>query len=221
MLSNCLDCAAGIAKWWLKTDLQRALEAATIPDCSHSGAPSCSLLLGCCQMLLLPPLLLVAGCQGSSYGLLLLAFCATTPAMPCGPCPAQACALSAACVMMRRWRGAAALGKTWCTTRPPSQSLRATTGPTQSRPSACASGACAGGCGLGGLCCVRCLLLADHCCLCGDLREESAVDRPIIQPQTTTIHPPLAPPPPPACRLQVCQGRRHGVRGALGHDAHL
>ncbi|PSC72413.1 Radical SAM domain [Micractinium conductrix] len=27
----------GIAKWWLKTDLQRALEAATVPDCSHSG----------------------------------------------------------------------------------------------------------------------------------------------------------------------------------------
>ena len=28
---------AGIAKWWLKADLQRALEAATVPDCSHSG----------------------------------------------------------------------------------------------------------------------------------------------------------------------------------------
>lgn len=27
----------GISKWWLKTDLQRALEAATVPDCSHSG----------------------------------------------------------------------------------------------------------------------------------------------------------------------------------------
>lgn len=27
----------GIAKWWLKADLQRALEAATVPDCSHSG----------------------------------------------------------------------------------------------------------------------------------------------------------------------------------------
>ncbi|KAK9820493.1 hypothetical protein WJX72_010859 [[Myrmecia] bisecta] len=27
----------GIAKWWLKADLQRALEAATLPDCSHSG----------------------------------------------------------------------------------------------------------------------------------------------------------------------------------------
>ena len=30
--------AAGISKWWLKADLQRALEAATVPDCSHSGA---------------------------------------------------------------------------------------------------------------------------------------------------------------------------------------
>lgn len=28
---------AGIAKWWLKADLQRALEASTVPDCSHSG----------------------------------------------------------------------------------------------------------------------------------------------------------------------------------------
>lgn len=27
----------GITKFWLKTDLQRALEAATVPDCSHSG----------------------------------------------------------------------------------------------------------------------------------------------------------------------------------------
>ncbi|KAG2437314.1 hypothetical protein HXX76_005971 [Chlamydomonas incerta] len=27
----------GIAKWWLKADLQRALEASTVPDCSHSG----------------------------------------------------------------------------------------------------------------------------------------------------------------------------------------
>lgn len=27
----------GITKKWLKTDLQRALEAATVPDCSHSG----------------------------------------------------------------------------------------------------------------------------------------------------------------------------------------
>lgn len=27
----------GISKWWLKTDLQKALEAATVPDCSHSG----------------------------------------------------------------------------------------------------------------------------------------------------------------------------------------
>jgi len=27
----------GISKEWLKTDLQRALEAATVPDCSHSG----------------------------------------------------------------------------------------------------------------------------------------------------------------------------------------
>lgn len=27
----------GISKTWLKTDLQRALEAATVPDCSHSG----------------------------------------------------------------------------------------------------------------------------------------------------------------------------------------
>ena len=27
----------GISTWWLKTDLQRALEAATVPDCSHSG----------------------------------------------------------------------------------------------------------------------------------------------------------------------------------------
>lgn len=27
----------GIAKWWLKADLQRALEADTVPDCSHSG----------------------------------------------------------------------------------------------------------------------------------------------------------------------------------------
>eukprot|EP01023_Acetabularia_acetabulum_P064377 TRINITY_DN8307_c0_g1_i6.p1 TRINITY_DN8307_c0_g1~~TRINITY_DN8307_c0_g1_i6.p1 ORF type:complete len:1053 (+),score=178.71 TRINITY_DN8307_c0_g1_i6:266-3160(+) len=27
----------GISKNWLKTDLQRALEAATVPDCSHSG----------------------------------------------------------------------------------------------------------------------------------------------------------------------------------------
>jgi radical SAM-linked protein len=27
----------GISKVWLKTDLQRALEAATVPDCSHSG----------------------------------------------------------------------------------------------------------------------------------------------------------------------------------------
>lgn len=27
----------GISRWWLKTDLQRALEAATVPDCSHSG----------------------------------------------------------------------------------------------------------------------------------------------------------------------------------------
>lgn len=27
----------GISKAWLKTDLQRALEAATVPDCSHSG----------------------------------------------------------------------------------------------------------------------------------------------------------------------------------------
>lgn len=27
----------GIAKWWLKADLQRALEATTVPDCSHSG----------------------------------------------------------------------------------------------------------------------------------------------------------------------------------------
>eukprot|EP00899_Mesostigma_viride_P027003 jgi/Mesvir1/7488/Mv19249-RA.1 len=27
----------GITKWWLKTDLQKALEAITVPDCSHSG----------------------------------------------------------------------------------------------------------------------------------------------------------------------------------------
>jgi len=27
----------GIAKWWLKSELQKALEAATVPDCSHSG----------------------------------------------------------------------------------------------------------------------------------------------------------------------------------------
>jgi len=27
----------GIEKWWLKADLQRALEATTVPDCSHSG----------------------------------------------------------------------------------------------------------------------------------------------------------------------------------------
>ena len=27
----------GISKWWLKADLQRALEAATVPDCSHSS----------------------------------------------------------------------------------------------------------------------------------------------------------------------------------------
>ncbi|GLC42030.1 hypothetical protein PLESTB_001060800 [Pleodorina starrii] len=27
----------GIAKWWLKADLQRALEATTVSDCSHSG----------------------------------------------------------------------------------------------------------------------------------------------------------------------------------------
>ena len=27
----------GVSKVWLKTDLQRALEAATVPDCSHSG----------------------------------------------------------------------------------------------------------------------------------------------------------------------------------------
>jgi radical SAM-linked protein len=27
----------GISKWWLKTDLQKALEAVTVPDCSHSG----------------------------------------------------------------------------------------------------------------------------------------------------------------------------------------
>lgn len=27
----------GVSKTWLKTDLQRALEAATVPDCSHSG----------------------------------------------------------------------------------------------------------------------------------------------------------------------------------------
>ncbi|KAI3428063.1 hypothetical protein D9Q98_006447 [Chlorella vulgaris] len=27
----------GIDKWWLKADLQKALEAATVPDCSHSG----------------------------------------------------------------------------------------------------------------------------------------------------------------------------------------
>lgn len=27
----------GVSKHWLKTDLQRALEAATVPDCSHSG----------------------------------------------------------------------------------------------------------------------------------------------------------------------------------------
>ena len=27
----------GISKFWLKTDLQRALEGATVPDCSHSG----------------------------------------------------------------------------------------------------------------------------------------------------------------------------------------
>lgn len=30
----------GISKAWLKTDLQRALEAATVPDCSHSGVCS-------------------------------------------------------------------------------------------------------------------------------------------------------------------------------------
>eukprot|EP00898_Chlorokybus_atmophyticus_P001515 jgi/Chlat1/2364/Chrsp17S02639 len=28
---------SGVSKTWLKTDLQRALEAATVPDCSHSG----------------------------------------------------------------------------------------------------------------------------------------------------------------------------------------
>ena len=27
----------GIAKWWLKADLQKALEGITVPDCSHSG----------------------------------------------------------------------------------------------------------------------------------------------------------------------------------------
>jgi radical SAM family uncharacterized protein/radical SAM-linked protein len=27
----------GISKWWLKSELQKALEAATVPDCSHSG----------------------------------------------------------------------------------------------------------------------------------------------------------------------------------------
>ena len=27
----------GISKWWLKTDLQKALEGITVPDCSHSG----------------------------------------------------------------------------------------------------------------------------------------------------------------------------------------
>ena len=27
----------GIAKWWLKADLQKALEGVTVPDCSHSG----------------------------------------------------------------------------------------------------------------------------------------------------------------------------------------
>jgi hypothetical protein len=27
----------GISKAWLKADLQKALEAATVPDCSHSG----------------------------------------------------------------------------------------------------------------------------------------------------------------------------------------
>jgi len=27
----------GVTKWWLKTDLQKALEAITVPDCSHSG----------------------------------------------------------------------------------------------------------------------------------------------------------------------------------------
>ncbi len=35
---NTLVCLpAGITKFWLKTDLQKALEAATVPDCSHSG----------------------------------------------------------------------------------------------------------------------------------------------------------------------------------------
>lgn len=27
----------GISKWWLKSDLQRALEAATVPDCAHTA----------------------------------------------------------------------------------------------------------------------------------------------------------------------------------------
>ena len=27
----------GISKWWLKADLQKALEGITVPDCSHSG----------------------------------------------------------------------------------------------------------------------------------------------------------------------------------------
>ncbi|CAI5488388.1 unnamed protein product [Closterium sp. Naga37s-1] len=30
----------GIERWWLKADLQRALEATTVPDCSHSGVCS-------------------------------------------------------------------------------------------------------------------------------------------------------------------------------------
>lgn len=31
----------GIAKWWLKADLQRALEAVTVPDCSHTVCSEC------------------------------------------------------------------------------------------------------------------------------------------------------------------------------------
>jgi hypothetical protein len=31
----------GIAKWWLKADLQRALEALTVDDCSHNECSEC------------------------------------------------------------------------------------------------------------------------------------------------------------------------------------
>ena len=31
----------GIERWWLKADLQRAMEAKTVPDCSHSTCSEC------------------------------------------------------------------------------------------------------------------------------------------------------------------------------------